>query len=199
MKHWDILGKPHEPRDMTLSVSAVIDAEQSHACIAEDLGVSRYTVQSATSLDDLVYTMTNSEPTTYRGEEFPSISELARHLGVEHGTIKRRIENGTLDELEVQLPKPKSHNVTYRGETFKSISGLARHLGVNRNTIKRRIENGTLDELEVQLSKPKSHNVTYRGEEFSSIRGLARHLGVDHKVIKRRIENGTLDELESKK
>jgi len=25
MKHWDILGKPHEPRDMTLSISAVID------------------------------------------------------------------------------------------------------------------------------------------------------------------------------
>ena len=87
----------------------------------------------------------------YQGSEFESFSDLAIHLGVSVGVLRRRIDKG-LPEEEWGKPKKSAdeRNATalvYKGENFSSFKRLAEYLGINAATLKDRIKNGWPEDL----------------------------------------------------
>ena len=79
----------------------------------------------------------------YKGESFPTVLELAEHLGIQKDALARRIRAGRPEE-KWSLPnqKPTIRNILYKGIAFRNITKLSNHLAIDREVLKDRIEAG---------------------------------------------------------
>ena len=89
-------------------------------------------------------------PVRIRGQDYPSMTEAARALGVSITTVWEGIEAGRPDSIgtgQKKRPKP----VTYAGVEYPSISALARAYGLSHQQVSDRLRRG-LDPVTGQQS-----------------------------------------------
>ena len=85
------------------------------------------------------------------GGSFPTVLELAEHLGIQKDALARRIRAGWPEE-KWSLPnqKPTIRNILYRRIVFRNITKLSNHLAIDREVLKDRIEAGWPQLVETQ-------------------------------------------------
>ena len=84
----------------------------------------------------------------FMGQEFPSITQLAKHLGIHHATLRQNMEEGLPQEDwdKKKQPGRKGQQINYLGTTFNSQLELANHLDISVHTLKNRITAGWAQE-----------------------------------------------------
>ena len=118
---------------------------------------------------------------------FYSIPEVAAKLGLHRSTIKRWIEEGTLDFITLRecgerrtIRIPESA-VDYNNDTIirakertcnmdglYSITEVAAKLGLHRNTIKRWIEEGTLEFITLREGKRRTIRIPESAVDYNN-------------------------------
>lgn len=95
-------------------------------------------------------------PVTIAGKTYDSMRQAARAFNVSAEIIRRRMKDGTLDDLAKDHPDSRRRQyrgpVTIRGVTYENQSAAARALGVHPVSIFVARKRGTLDRVGLRTS-----------------------------------------------
>jgi len=144
--------------------------------------------------------MVKKLPIICEGVEFPSVTAMCAHYGVERYKTHSRILRGWtpeqaigLVEKEQSLYRPKS--VCVDGIEYPTMTEAALALGVKLATVKARIERDySIEDAFLGLLKPRIgksvKSIKFRGETFRSQTDLASKFGVSGGLMAKRIKSG---------
>lgn len=119
-----------------------------------------------------------AKPVTYAGEEYPSITALAKAYGLGYKTCFARLRDGLpLDAPINRHPLPyRGKPVTIDGTEYPSAKDAAKALGIPYTTLCSRIRKG--QDLSMPKYADRCEPITYQGKEYPSIEALARATGI---------------------
>jgi len=168
----------------------------SHASIAHRLDVRKWSVEKALSTPFAVRGGKGKRKTqiTYKGRT-QSINAWAAELGMDYGTLKKRLDGGMTMRQAAMTPvdrKGKRRLLTFKGKT-QSLSAWGKELGASGWSIATRLNEGW--SVRRALSTPfqgalrRASELTFRGKTLP-LSEWARELGVSGEVIRWRLKRG---------
>jgi len=138
--------------------------------------------------------MSNYRTIKYKGQEFDSIAECARHYGMDPKLVLGRINRGKT--LHVAITRPFSNQVHIKvgKKDFESIAGACRYYGFNQKLIQRRLKRGWSSDEAFELVDrhkpkvgPRAKNVKVFGKSYPSLKVLSGAYGITVAMIQHRV------------
>ena len=135
--------------------------------------------------------------TDHQGNEFPSITSMCKHYGINRKTFKKRISEKHMslkDALTIPVetpPKTESYK-DHLGNEFPSMAAMCKHYGIRRDTFTQRIKRQKMslkDALTTPLEKtPDELCKDHLGNEFPNRQAMCNYYGINYATFRRRIE-----------
>ena len=134
-----------------------------------------------------------SKKVTYKGKEYPSLSELARHKKINKYTLSWRLNKigMSIDEAVEKGPAP-TKNYTINGITYQSLREVAEAEGISYNNLKRIAykAGGDPEKLELIIAQMQRVVQDHKGNKFKSYSEMARIYGIKTTTFLSRLNNG---------
>lgn len=139
---------------------------------------------------------TNGTSVEHLGQLYPSLSALARHLGIALETLRDRMAAG----LPQEEWGKQQETIWYRNTEYGSLTALAKKLssqGLGSHTgiylkLKKSLEDGLAIDEAVSFASTNlaSKEIAYKGAIYKSIAELSRELPIPFGTLYERIRNG---------
>jgi len=128
----------------------------------------------------------------YKGENFESVSDLARYLKMKPSTLHTRIAKGLPQDQWDMKSFSKSHamgkEIIYKKKKYSSIRSLSKVIGISESALRKKIKNGRPEE-EWNI-RDNAKEVIYMGKKYSSISLLAKEINVNQATLNKNINDG---------
>ena len=156
-----------------------------------------------------------NKPKEYNSEQYISIPDYARQLGVSRITIYNRVKSGAIPAkkigrnyviLQIQTTGELSKDISQKDKQSQhiSIAQLAKKLGISRIAVYQRIKSGKIPAVKAGRNyiisaqdspskpKPKSKKLLTNVKQFVSIPELAKQLGLSRVDVWQKVMSGKI-------
>lgn len=114
----------------------------------------------------------------YKGQDYGSVSALAKSLGVKRSTLSMALNRcDSVDEAVSQVLNGKKP-IEYKGVEYRSYRKLASSYGINPSTLNTRLTNGMTLEEALETPVEKRPTIEYGGKTYTSITELMNEYSV---------------------
>ncbi len=130
----------------------------------------------------------------YRGEEFDSVADFARHYGMDPKLVLGRINKGQSPHQAITGPYSNRVHIKVGSNSFESIADACRHYDLGQKLVQSRLKKGWSPEEAfglVDRPKPKvgsrARSVTVFGKSYPSLKVLSEAYGITVPMIQHRV------------
>ena len=166
----------------------------SYAMVSQRLK-NGYTIEKA--IETPLKKLRNGITVIYKGQEYPSIRNLAKCKGIPYHVVQMRVKKGMSIEKAIDTPVGElmGNEIKFRDKIYPSFSKLCKEFNIPSSIALSRLNmNWSLEKtLTTPVRKTKNRyipNLVYNGKKYPSLRALCTDINADYQNTLNRLHRG---------